>query len=182
MKPNLINDPEIKKEVDILQQTMLDILQRRIIWESLEQKVVGKKINETILRILAIDYVGSQLSDLRKFFEDDTKSHSIKFLTPKLLSGNKTKPEHDRLYNIWTKKYKDLTNQYYLHRQRGYQNPGWISKSELNSFIEDINLLLDLLIKELVDAGFHTPYLERKINSTYLQDIGISATDFFTQL
>jgi hypothetical protein len=179
----MISDPDVKDATDVFQQIMLDILQRRAVEEALEERAVGKvSEDDPTLKIYGADYVGSQLADLRKFFETDGRSYKVASLTGVLPLGNKTKIEHARLYGIWKKDYEDLANQYYFHREKGYANPGGISKAALNSFIEATNSFLDLLVSELTNAHFSVAYVVREINSGYFKDIKDSASEFFGRI
>lgn len=179
----MINNSDIREGISVFQEIMLDILQRRAVEEALEQRAIGKiPEGDSTLNIYVADYVGSQLADLRKFFETDGRSHQIITLTATLPVGSKSKQKHMRLHGIWKKDYEDLANQYYFHRQKGYANPGGISKSALNSFIEDINSFLELLVTELTDAGFSVAYVVRGIGSGYFKDIKDSANDFLGRL
>lgn len=173
----------IDEVADIFQQIMLDVLQRRAVWEALEGTAVGKvAANDATLVILAADYVGSQLSDLRKYFDTDNRVYQIAGLTKILPLGSKSQQEHVRLFAVWRQDYQELANQYYFHRQRGYINPGSTSKSNLNRFIEEVNLFLDTLIKELCSAGHKVAYTERQKDKGYIKDVKDSAADFFDRL
>lgn len=179
----MIYNPDVADGMEVFQQIMLDILQRRAVEEALEESATGKvPVDDSTLRICAADYVGPQFGDLRKFFETDGRSYQIKALTAVLPAGSRVQQEHSRLFGIWKKDYEDLANQYYFHRQKGYANPGSTSKSALNSFIEDVNSFLTLLVSDLTDAGFSVAYVVREIDSGYFKDIKDSANEFFGKL
>lgn len=176
----MINDKEIKEGADIFQQIMLDILQRRAVMEAIEQRAMGKVTeDDTTLKIYAADYVGSQLSDLRKFFETDGRAYKVTDLTGKLVPGSNAKKEHQALFDIWKKDYEAIANQYFFHRQKGYIAPPGISKAALNLFMGKVNSFLDTLISDLTQAGFEAAYIVRDIDSGYFTVVKDSADDFF---
>lgn len=179
----MVNDPIVQEAAEVFQQMMLDILQRRAVEEALEERTIGKvSADESTLRIYAADYVGSQLADLRKFFDTDGRAFQVKVLTALLPAGSKSQIEHTRLFGVWKKDYENLANQYYFHRQKGYVNPGSISKKSLNQFIEEMNSFLDILVEDLTKAGYAVSYIVRKIGSGYFEDIKESANKFFEKI
>ena len=85
------HDPAVHEAAEAFQQIMLDVLQRRAIEEALEERAVGKvAADESTLRMYAADYVGSQLADLRKFFDTGGRAPKIKPLTALLPAGSKS--------------------------------------------------------------------------------------------
>jgi hypothetical protein len=52
----------------------------------------------------------------------------------------------------------------------------------LDSFINDTNIFLDDLVKELTNKGFVVEYVMRQFDTSYFQDVKASAHDFFKKL
>lgn len=177
----MIKDPVVQEAAQELQEVMMDMLRRRAVFEALEERAVGKVAQDNeILRLLASDYLRSQLSDLRKFFETNGRSHRASDLTAKLPTGSKVQQTHKSLFARWKSQFEPVANQYMLHRQKGYVPPPGTSRGDLDHFINDIGLFLDGLIGELVAANYDVAHVSREIS--YFQQIKADAHELFAAL
>lgn len=167
---------------EVFQTIMLDILRRRTAFEVLEQRAIRGKVdvNNLALRIAGSDYLRSQLSDLRKFFENDPRSYKLTDLTSLLPADSKSRKGHQALRVRWLGDYRDLTNKYFFHRDKEYVAAGGALRSALDAFINDSNSFLDLLIEELNASGTQVPYLAR--NSSSFEDLKKSSHTFYKQV
>lgn len=176
MKDQIVADTTIE-----LQTVMLDMLQRRAVMEALEEKAIRRVASDNmVLRILGADYLRAQLSDLRKFFEQDGRSHRIGDLTKKFPANSPVHQTHSALFNIWNSQYEQTANRYLLHRQRGYVPPAGHSRSGLDRFIDDMDLFLNELVRGLVQEGYEVSYLARE--ASYLQEVKADGHKFFSSL
>lgn len=183
MPPNLITDAALREELDVFQQMMVDIFQRRAVFEGMEDRMRDRTLtDDTTYRIYVADYVGSQLADLRKFFEQDGRAYKVSGLIARLPVGNSTKLEHDRLHDIWKSDYVALANQYFFHRQKGAAPPTSVMKERLNAFIEDMNSMIGVLVSELTAANFDVPFLQIGTDTPYYKDVKATASKFFEWL
>jgi len=172
-----------REELDVFQEIMLDVFQRRAIFEAIEERMLGRTLkDETVYRVYIRDYVGSQLADLRKFFESDNRSYRIINLTKTLPPRSKARGKHTELFKIWKKDYEDLANKYYFHRERNVIPAKEVIKSKLNYFMDQVSLMLDDLVDDLTSSGQKVNYLERGVNSSYYLDIKDSAEKFYQRL
>jgi hypothetical protein len=178
----MINDLAIQETVLVLQNTMLDMLRRRAVIQGLEVRAMNKILDSTVLNIIASDYLRAQLSDLRKFFDKDTRVHQIAKLTA-VISDTATKVHHDSLYTIWKSTYEDAANKYLLHLEVGYVPPPDFSRAALDSFIDEMNQFLDEVISGLTVDNYAVAHNGgRHISSGYIPDLKSDAENFFTLL
>lgn len=177
----MIEDPAVKDAALELQTIMLDMLRRRAVMEALEEKAMGKEMPVDILTIVASDYLRAHLSDLRKFFDRDTRTHRVADLVSKLPSGGDTsKQKHAALFDRWKAQYEEAANRYLFHREKGYTPPAGFSRADLDHFIDDVGLFLDELVRELTAANYSVAYVSR--DTSYFQELKANARQFFEAL
>lgn len=183
MPPNLVTDAALREELDVFQQIMVDIFQRRAVFEGMEDRMLDRTLaDDTTYRIYIADYVGSQLADLRKFFEQDGRAYKVSNLIGRLPIGNATKTEHDRLHDVWKSDYVALANQYFFHRQKGAAPPTSVMKARLNAFMEDMNSMIETLVGELTAANYDVASLQIGTDAPYYKDVRTTANKFFEWL
>jgi hypothetical protein len=177
----MTDDPSVRETATTLQETILDVLRRRAVMEAMEEQA-RKKVaqDDPTLTLLAADYLRAQLSDLRKFFETDGRSHRLKDLTAKLPSTASVKQKHDALLGMWQGSYEEVANQYFLHREKNYTPPPGVSRGDLDRFINEIDTLLYETVRALTDAGFVVQHIVR--DPTYFQEIKADARTFFDRI
>ncbi len=178
----MIQNADVRDATLELQTIMLDMLQRRAVMEALQDRAIGKVASDdAALTILASDYLRAQLSDLRKFFDQDNRSHRASDLTAKLPpTGGAAKQKHAVLFTRWKAQYEPTANQYLFHRQKGFTPPPGFSRGDLDHFIDDMGLFLDDLVRELTSAGYDVAYVSR--DATYFREIKADAHKFFDAL
>src|SRR3989344_2769284 len=178
------NDPVVKETSSTFQLIMLDILQRRVVFEGLEYRMIqtGIKEGETTHILLAADYTRSQLADLRKFFDTDGRSYRMSDLLPHLAAGGPAHSKYDSLKVVWDRDYKETANKYFFHRDRGFTPPAGFSRAALDSFIDEMNILLNYLVKELTAANFVIEYVVRDKDISFFQEVKRDAVSFFRDL
>jgi len=175
----MIEDPNIQETAHVLQETILDILRRRAVKEGLEHLALEKKVPyEVTLRIYGNDYLRSQLSDLRKFFDRDSKAYQVRDLTA--VVDPKVKEEHENLYRRWNANFDAIANKLLLHLERDYIPPEGVSGQILDAYIDDMDMFLYRLIGALTNAGYGVEYIVR--DKTSFQDLNSDAIKFFSGL
>jgi hypothetical protein len=183
LENQMATNESLRETAFTLQTIMIDVLQRRAVMEGLEEQAIGKVLkDDPTLTLLGADYLRSQLSDLRKFFENDGCSHRLKDLTALLPPTSPVKQKHDALFAQWESDYAEVANKYYFHREKGFTPPSGFSRGVINHFIDDLNLLLDEIVTALTEAGFDIQYIHREKNSGYFQDVKANAKKFFITL
>jgi hypothetical protein len=166
----------VESHIQVFQQIMLNILQRRSIFRSLENSIIGKPAeieSNFFVKFYAFDYLRAQLTDIRKFFENDSKSYKISTITNNL-TDKSMKDTHTEMYtNRWKKddewemSLSDLANKMIMHAEIGYLSPD-VYTNQLDFFIDELNTFLDELVRAVTAARYNVGYLDRSPNSDFL--------------
>ena len=161
------------------QTIMLDMLQRRSLFRALEESLLGKDgsiADNMFVKFYAADYLRSQLTDLRKFFENDSRSYKLSFILDHLIDAS-IKQEHKNMFeNRWKndKEYQnslmDIANKAFMHKEVGFDAPNGVKKTQLDSFIDDLNIFLNELIGRLTNEDCGVRFLERSPDSDFLKN------------
>lgn len=175
----MIEDLHIQETAHVLQTTILDILRRRAIMEGLEYRALEKKVPyELSLRIYGSDYLRSQLSDLRKFFDGREDVYRTTDLTT--LADPAVKETHEALRDRWRAQFGDLANKYFFHREPGYLPSDGFPGQTLDMFIDDLDIFLNKLVESLTRAGYKVGYIPR--DKEHLQILKADAVKFYSRL
>jgi hypothetical protein len=166
----------VESHIEVFQQIMLNIVQRRALFRSLENSIIGKPAeieSNFFVKFYAFDYLRAQLTDIRKFFENDSKSYKISTITNNL-DDKSMKDAHTEMYtNRWKKddewemSLSDLANKMIMHAEIGYLSPD-VYTNQLDFFIDEVNAFLDGLVGAVTIEGYNVGHLDRSPNSDFL--------------
>ena len=166
----------IEEHASFFQQLMLDILQRRALFRAFESSITGKNIlNNFFISFYATDYIRSQLTDLRKFFETESKSYKLSSLTNCLVDKT-IKNIHTNIFETkwktdlsWNVSLEDLANKAVMHKEINYIS-SQLYKVQLDLFIDTMNDFLDKLISALSSENHKVSLIGRSLDSDFLKN------------
>jgi hypothetical protein len=144
------NCMSLNNELEFFQNLLLDILTRRAVFRKFETEL--KKTNLTeyndMVWFVWYGYVISQLSDCRKFFDRDGRTHNFQFVVGHL-KDKPLKNRHAELFEQWkNERLETVINKYMLHAdQRASEMKTEVHLTALDTFIDD----LEKYLKEIVD-------------------------------
>lgn len=143
----------LNNELGFFQKLLLDIMTRRVIFRKFEAEL--KKTNLTeynnyMVRFVWYGYVISQLSDCRKFFDRDVRTHNFQFVV-EYLKNVSLKNRHTELFDQWkNEKLEVVINKYMLHAdQRASEMKTEVHLATLDTFIDDLKTYLEDVVDDL---------------------------------
>lgn len=151
---------KLEKYLEIFQELILVILQRRALFRALESSLIGKNISaeNPFLNFYAGDYRRSQFADLRKFFDNNDRYPSYKFsYITKHCSDKNISDDYEKLLKEWQDKFQDIANKNDFHLEHGFISAP-VLKKQLDDFIDEINEYIDKVIEVLVKDGCKIGY------------------------
>ena len=172
----------LNKELEFFQNLNLDILMRRAVFKKFEDKMKGTKLTQhnDVMALIWYGYVISQLSDCRKFFDRDNRTHSFKFVIGHIKEFA-LKEKHTKLFKLWKAKgLETVLNNYMLHADMRFSELSTkISVRVLDAFIDK----LEIFLKDIVG------YLNKNYSGigslnydNYLQDREHEVDVFFEEI
>lgn len=169
-KPNGIES--LRKHLDLFQELMLGILERRAIFCSLEKLMIGKPKNSvednSFIKSYTSDYLRSQLADLRLFFERDSKAYRLSYVTDHC-KKDCCKAQHKLIFDTYWKKgsgtlcLEDAANKAIFHREMDFNASSGVAREDLDICIDQLDSFLDQLVSELTTDGYYMSHLVREI-------------------
>lgn len=167
------NTKLIEEHLGVFNNLLINILQRRGFFRVFENNLIGKapdiivKENKFI-NFYTMDYTRNQIVDLRKFFETDKNSYKISFLVDNL-SNEQLKSNHKKLFQCWDKNFKDQANKLIMHLDQKTESLARaINKSDLDRFIDDLNMFFDNIVGGFCNRGDKVIYDEVYRNGEFL--------------
>lgn len=166
----------VDDEMKVLQGLLLDLLVRSKIFLALETLMIGKHPDSVFINSVASDYLRTQISDLRKFFDPNKRNQSYSLESViALIKDPSAKKRYDELKKQWETEYKDIADKVFFHKDKNYSAPSSKDRHDIERFIDDISELLDLVVRQLTTEGHNVSYLDRDRNGSYLMDVEADA-------
>ena len=146
--------PNLNKHLGKFKKLIHDCLHRRAIFENVLESIKNPNVlnGNTFLAFYQVDYLRSQLADLRKFFDQDSRVYQFSYITNHL-NSKKLKNKHHNLSQKWQRDFKDSANKISFHQEKNY-SPKLLNVKNFNKFLNSMKSYFDEIHDSLYKDGF----------------------------